>query len=136
MQSGPSKYAGSLPAEHTNRQQTLAIMLLAIVLLPLLVWLYTQNQVLGAVSETIAGWQTTRSLVERGDLDLDEFHPGVAPCAFPHAEHRGGLLLAHAVALAEFEVDDDSHADAQDRRRYRSRQGSLVRRMSDGIASR
>jgi hypothetical protein len=75
MQSDPSKSAGPLPAEPANKQTTVAITLLAILLLPALVSLYTQNPVLGAVSETIAGWQTTRSLVERGDLDLDEFHP-------------------------------------------------------------
>ena len=89
MQSDPSKSARPLPAEPANKQTTVAITLLAILLLPALVSLYTQNPVLGAVSETIAGWQTTRSLVERGDLDLDEFHPS----AISYGPHHLNKIL-------------------------------------------
>ncbi len=75
MQSGPLKSAGILPAERTNKRKKFAITLLAILLFPALVSLYMRNPVLGAVSETIAGCQTTRALVERGDLVLDEIYP-------------------------------------------------------------
>ena len=95
MQSGPFKSAGILPAERTNKRKILAISVLAILLLPALVSLYIRNPVLGAVSETIAGWQTTRSLVERGDLDLDEFYPSAKQGKDPNyaVVWRDGRLL-------------------------------------------
>ena len=95
MQSGPFKSAGTLPAERTKKRKILAISVLAILLLPALVSLYMRNPVLGAVSETIAGWQTTRYLVERGDLDLDEFYPSARQGKDPNyaVVWRDGRLL-------------------------------------------
>jgi hypothetical protein len=75
MQSSPSQTADAPAPEQTSKPKARLITILALALLLPLASLYTSNPGLGAVFETIATWDTTRSLVTHGDLDIDEFHP-------------------------------------------------------------
>ena len=95
MPSNPHPSTTPLTMERTSRRNSWAITILAILLLPALASLYTSNPGLGGVSETLATWNTTRSLITDGDLDLSEFHPSAREGQDPNYAviWRNGRLL-------------------------------------------